>query len=88
MELVAPAQKIRDIILIQTALVQASGETKTKTVRVMLDCGSNQSFIRAQVARDLGCRTLGSEPLKVETFVMFINFWSICPGMPQVAVYL
>ena len=56
------------IILMQTAQVQASGETKTKTVRVMLDSGSNQSFIRAQVARDLGCRILSSEPLRVETF--------------------
>ena len=34
----------------------------------MLDSGSNQTFIRAQVARDLGCRVLSSDPLKVETF--------------------
>ena len=55
-------------ILMQTAQVKAIGEISSRTVRIMLDSGSNQTFVRTAVARDLGCRALNSEPLRVETF--------------------
>ena len=58
----------RDKVLMQTAKVEAVGETSSRTVRIMLDSGSNQTFVRTAVARDLGCHVLGSEPLRVETF--------------------
>ena len=52
----------------QTAQADAAGEHGVERVRVMLDSGSNQSFIRTETARRLGCRTLSQELLNVQTF--------------------
>ena len=55
-------------VLMQTARVNATGRRGTASVRVMLDSGSNQSFIRTDIARRLGCEVLSQEPLRVHTF--------------------
>ena len=52
----------------QTAHVKATGSKGTERIRIMLDSGSNQSFIRTGTARRLGCETLSSEKLRIHTF--------------------
>ena len=37
-------------------------------IRIMLDSGSNQTFIRADLAKQLGCKELWNQPLTVQTF--------------------
>ena len=58
----------QDKVLMPTANVKAAGQTGERMVRMLLDSGSSQSFVRTSVSRSLGCRALGSEPLTVETF--------------------
>ena len=55
-------------VLMQTAQVKATGAKGARLVRIMLDSGSNQSFIRTETARKLGCEVLSQEHLRVHTF--------------------
>ena len=56
-------------ILMQTAQVVAEGDVgHRQTVRVMLDTGSNQSFIRADAANLLRCRQISRDDMKVQSF--------------------
>ena len=62
------ATEHRNVVLMQTAQVDASGLKGTRRVRIMCDSGSNTSFIRSDTAQKLGCRALTKEPLVVRTF--------------------
>ena len=56
-------------ILMQTAQVVAEGESRNgQKIRVMLDTGSNQSFIRSDTANSLMCRELSRDDMKVQSF--------------------
>ena len=55
-------------ILMQTAQVYATGESRQRMVRVMLDTGSNQSFVTAAVADQLQCRQLALDDVNVQSF--------------------
>ena len=55
-------------ILMQTARVKAQGEGGGALIRIMLDSGSNQTFIRSDLAKKLGCKELGNQQLNVQTF--------------------
>ena len=55
-------------ILMQTARVYAMGETDRKVVRVMLDTGSNQSFVTSVVADQLHCQQLALDDMNVQSF--------------------
>ena len=52
----------------QTARVKALGEEGDVMIRIMLDSGSNQTFFRGDLAKQLGCKELGNHPLIVQTF--------------------
>ena len=59
----------RGVILMQTAQVLASGESgHARKVRVMFDSGSNQTFIRSDLARDIQCPSLGESNVSIQTF--------------------
>ena len=55
-------------ILMQTARVYAMGEVDRKVVRVMLDTGSNQSFVTSAVADQLHCQQLALDDMNVQSF--------------------
>ena len=56
------------VVLMQTARAKATGPEGTKDIRILIDSGSNQSFIRTETARELGCEVLSQEELRVHTF--------------------
>ena len=68
----ASTQKIGSkttVILMQTAQVVGEGENGNhQKIRVMLDTGSNQSFIRTDAANTLKCRQLSRDDMKVQSF--------------------
>ena len=57
------------VILMQTAQVLASGESgHVRRVRVMFDTGSNQSFIRSDIARAIRCPSMGESDVNIQAF--------------------
>ncbi|XP_037520499.1 uncharacterized protein LOC119397132 [Rhipicephalus sanguineus] len=55
-------------VLLQTGRVWADSGPRQLLVRVMLDSGSQRSFIRTDVAKRLQCKVIGTEELSLVTF--------------------
>ncbi|KAH9366467.1 hypothetical protein HPB48_021616 [Haemaphysalis longicornis] len=56
-------------VLLQMARALAEGVRRCLVVRVLLDTGSQRTFIRQDVARALKCTVVGTEDLSLVTFV-------------------
>lgn len=55
----------RSVVLLPTLANNVSGSTRALNCRVLLDGGSQRSFITTGVARKLGCELVGQETLTV-----------------------
>ncbi|UYV69827.1 hypothetical protein LAZ67_7000901 [Cordylochernes scorpioides] len=56
------------LILLQTLKIKVEGATSAKVVRVLLDTGSQRSYILSKTAQDLGLSPIGQESLKHVVF--------------------
>lgn len=56
------------VVLLQTLIIQASGSCSTERCRVLLDGGSQRSFITTELSRKLGCEFIEEEVLTVGVF--------------------
>ncbi|XP_013136113.1 PREDICTED: uncharacterized protein LOC106101423, partial [Papilio polytes] len=54
--------------LLQTLVVKISTGGQEKKVRVLLDCGSQRTYIKRELAEDLGLQVTGSENLRHSLF--------------------
>ncbi|KAG0413119.1 hypothetical protein HPB47_009728 [Ixodes persulcatus] len=55
-------------VLLQTAKAWATGTTDSALVRVLLDTGSQRTFIKRESSERLRCQVLGTEELTIYTF--------------------
>ena len=55
-------------IALQTARVMAIGPSGSECARMLIDSGSNQSFITKRLATKLGCKTTGEQDTQILTF--------------------
>ncbi|XP_037503407.1 uncharacterized protein LOC119378295 [Rhipicephalus sanguineus] len=55
-------------VLLQTGRVWIECGSQKRLVRILLDSGSQRTFIRADVSKDLRCPVIGTEELSVVTF--------------------
>ena len=55
-------------VALQTACVEAVGPVGKERVRMLLDTGSNQSFVTKRLAMKLGCKTTGEQDTQIVTF--------------------
>ena len=60
-------QSTQDIIM-QTASIKAAGQKKTLTCNVLFDSGSNQTYIKREIADKLGCKTIKTIQHQVTVF--------------------
>lgn len=59
----------RGHVLLQASQGTAAGQTgKEQNIPIMLDTGSNQSFIRTDVAQVLNCRELAPDSIQIQSF--------------------
>ncbi|XP_043203715.1 uncharacterized protein LOC122371441 [Amphibalanus amphitrite] len=58
----------KEQVLFQTARAVAVGPAGKRNVRIILDTGSNQSFISTSLSRDLKCQRLGTQRRTISTF--------------------
>ena len=62
------AHSFSSAVLLQTIRVMAYGPKGHRPIRVLLDGCSNQSYLRREVAKDLGLAVIGKEILTVNSF--------------------
>ncbi|XP_065306118.2 uncharacterized protein [Dermacentor albipictus] len=60
--------KKRTRVLLQTAQAWVQGREKRAIVKLMIDGGSQRTFIKKEVSRKMGLRVMGEETLKIMTF--------------------
>lgn len=56
------------VVLLQTLGAKVSGRDQEENCRMLLDGGSQRSFIRSDVSRKLSCELLGEETLSLGVF--------------------
>ena len=59
---------LKSSILLMTASALISGAVAEKKTRLLLDGGSQRSYIRKDLADELGCQCVGKEKLQISTF--------------------
>ncbi|XP_064461678.1 uncharacterized protein LOC135371619 [Ornithodoros turicata] len=62
------ASRVRSLILLQTARLWAETNTSRQLVRILLDGGSQRTFIRESLSHDLQCEPVGEENLSICSF--------------------
>ncbi|XP_070389699.1 uncharacterized protein [Dermacentor albipictus] len=60
--------KKRTRVLLQTAQAWVQGREKRAMVRLMIDGGSQRTFVKKEVSQTMGLRVMGEETLKIMTF--------------------
>lgn len=58
----------RSVVLLPLLTVKVSGSTRPSNCRILLDGGSQRSFIKTDVSRKLGCELVGQETHTVGVF--------------------
>ena len=69
-QVVAARSQVRNKtgVALQTARVEAVGPAGKECVKMLLDSGSNQSFITKRLATKLGCKSTGEQDTQIVTF--------------------
>ncbi|XP_065305992.1 uncharacterized protein [Dermacentor albipictus] len=60
--------KKRTRVLLQTAQAWVQGREKRAMVRLLIDGGSQRTFVKKEVSQKMGLRVMGEETLKIMTF--------------------
>ncbi|XP_054713000.1 uncharacterized protein LOC129222513 [Uloborus diversus] len=65
-------------VLLQTCIVNATSSFRSKLTRILLDCGSEKSFITKRFADELKLRSIRKEKLKIYSFGNSLGSEEIC----------